>query len=78
MAYLMIRINVPGRTIADMNTVILNGDSTKPTEILNNLADLVNGINSRDPSAQVDFAARETTQAITADGAGLTAACNKQ
>lgn len=78
MAYLMIRINVPGRTIADMNTVILNGDSTKPTEILNNLADLVNGINSRDPSAQVDFAARETTQVITADGAGLTAACNKQ
>ena len=77
MPFLMIRIEVPGASIGDMNSVILNGDNSKPTEVLNNLIDLVNGINSRTPAAQVDLAARETTQAISADGDGDTASCNK-
>lgn len=77
MPFLMIRVEVPGATVADMNSVILNGDSSKPTEILNNLIDLVAGVNSRTPAAQVDLAVRATTQAIAADGGGNTASVNK-
>jgi hypothetical protein len=77
MAFLLVRIEAPGVSIGDMNTVLLGGDDTKPTEILNNLADLINGINSRDPSATVDLAVRATTQTITAQGGGVDATCSK-
>jgi hypothetical protein len=76
MAFLMIRIEVPGDSVADMNSVILNGDSTKPQAIMNNLIDLVSGISSRNPGATVDLAVRETTESISADGDGETATCS--
>ena len=77
MPFLMIRIEVPGAAVQSLNDVLENGDSTKPHEVLNNIADLVMGCSSRTPAAQVDCAVRETTQSISADGAGVTASCNQ-
>ncbi len=77
MAFLMVRIECPGDSVADMNAVLNGGDDTNPQSILNNLVDLVAGIASRNPSAQVDLAVRETTESISADGDGVTASCNQ-
>ncbi len=77
MPFLMVRIECPGESAADLNSVLNGGDDTNPQGILNNLVDLIAGIASRNPSATVDLAVRETTQTISKQGAGVDATCNQ-
>lgn len=73
-AFLMIRIDLPGGSSGDLNALLPDG--TKQHEGVTALVDMLNAINGGCLPAQVNIAVRDTTQAITADGSGETAAYN--
>lgn len=71
MAYLAVQINVPGASIGDMNG-ILDGESgggtaSKPHEIIQNLKNLLDAINSMQQSGTVGFTT--STAVVTNSGA---------
>lgn len=78
MAFLVIQVEMDGRTLGDTNTILLNGDSTKQDEILNKLVDLFAGISSTNPAALVTCVTSPNTQTITAGAGGVTVTLNKQ
>lgn len=70
MAFIMIRLDIPGKSVGDLNGIM--DDSTKPHEGVNELINLLSAINGSCCPAEVATAIRDTTQAITAAGGGET------
>lgn len=72
-SFLMVRVDIPSKTDTDLNSLL---KPTKPHAGVQELINLLLSIEGGVVDASVDVAVRATTQAITADGAGLTASYN--
>lgn len=80
MAFIMIRVEVPGAVASQLNAKI-PGDSsaaadTKAREGVVELRNLMDSILAGTTPAEVDVAVRATTEAITAQGGGISASYN--
>lgn len=72
-SFLMVRVDIPSKTDTQLNALLKD---TKPHAGIQEIINLLLGIEGGTVDGQVDVAVRATTQAITADGAGLTASYN--
>lgn len=80
MAFIMIRVEVPGATASQLNAKI-PGDAdseadTKAREGVVELRNLMDSILAGTTPAQVNVAVRQDTQAVTAQGDGISASYN--
>lgn len=80
MAFIMIRVEVPGATASQLNAKIPgSADSdadTKPREGVVEIRNLMDSILAGTTPSQVDVAVREETQAVNAQGDGIAASYN--
>lgn len=68
MAFLMIRVDAPSLSVADLNAKL--AQSSNPQVGMNGLDNLMLAIASGAVDATVDCATRDTSQAVTASGTG--------
>lgn len=71
-SFLMVRVEVNGLTALDLNERL----KASPQDGVNQIINLLAGATAGNKSALIDVAVRETTQSISADGAGSTASYN--
>ncbi len=71
-SFLMVRIECVGLSVGDLNSKL----KTSPQDGVNQIVNLLVGCSAGNVSAQIDVAVRETTQTVSADGAGQTASYN--
>lgn len=74
MAFIMVRIEVPGKSDTELNQQVKSSANQREGVIL--LRNLVEAALAGATPSQIDVAVRATTQAITADGNGITASYN--
>ena len=73
MGFLMIRIETPALSAAQLTQKLSGLDSTKPLETLQDVKNLLDAVTSGQ-GATIDLATRVTTEAINASGTGSAAA----
>lgn len=73
MGFVMIRIEVPSQSDSELNKVV---EPTNSHEGVQQLINLLEGIEGGAVNAEVDVAVRNTTQTISAAGAGSSANYN--
>lgn len=71
-SFLMIRVDIPSKNDTQLNELLKGSSHAGVQQLIN----LLEGVTGGTTDAQVDVAVRATTQAITADGSGLTASYN--
>lgn len=76
MAYLTIQINCPSLSVADMSKAIEQGDSTKAHEAVNDLCNLLNGINLGTIAASISATSSTNTGTVSGQTGGTTATFN--
>jgi hypothetical protein len=74
MAFIMIRVEVPGAVASQLNAKVT--DSTKAREGVIEIRNLMDAILAGAEPSEVDVAVRQTTEAITAQGGGISASYN--
>lgn len=73
--FLMIKVELPFDSIGQLNAQVV-GDSTNPHEGVVNLRNQLESLLGGTKDGIVSIATRETTQAISSDGAGIIATYN--
>lgn len=74
MAFIMVRIEVPGKSVTELNQAVREDANQREGVIL--LRNLVEGVLAGAIGAQVDVAVRDSTQTITAADGGDSALYN--
>lgn len=76
MAYMTLQINCPSLSVADLSKALEGGDSTKAHEAVNEIVNLLNGINLGTVAASISASSSTITGTISGQTGGVTATFN--
>lgn len=73
MAYMTLQINAAGVPVADMNAKLLNGDATKPEEIVAQIRNLLAAIEGGLVPAQISVSSSTVAGTVSGQTGGVAA-----
>lgn len=76
MAYITIQVNATHASVADMNQLLLAGDSTKPREIIRQIVDFLEGVEGGCDPSSITATSSTNTGTVSGQTGGVSVTLN--